>query len=309
MDQNSAPLDFLFNPASVAMVGVSAMPGEIGSRIFDGLLDNGFTGKVYPVNPRLDTIRGLRCYPSVQAIPEPVDVAYVFVPADAAVDVTWALGRAGSRAAIIAAAGFAETNTDSGRDRERSLMNAAAANGIRIVGPNCSGIYNATDSVSIGFSTAHALTHKAGGMGVISHRGALFSIIMLRARQMGVGLSKFASLGNEADLNVLDFMADLACDTSTTCICLIIDSLCDSHRFAELAAMARSNEKRVVALRLARTAQGGSAAVAHCSQLAGRADAYRALFRHCGVGLVDTMEQLVSTAALVDQDPTFVGLA
>lgn len=296
-------LEFLYNPRSVAMVGASATPGKIGSRILDHLLDNGYAGTVYPVNPGTDTIGGLRCYPNAEAIPEPVDVAYILVPADAAVEATWQLGRAGAKAAIIAAAGFAETNTDRGRAREQSLMDAHRETGIRIVGPNCNGIYNATDSVSIGFNTAHALSHPAGGMGVISHSGALFSTLMLKARQMGVGLSKFASVGNEADLDVLDFMEDLAHDQPTRCICLIIDSLPDGHRFTELAAVAHNRCKRIVALKLGTTAEGASAAVAHSSRLAGRAEAYASLFRHCGVGTVDTIEQLVSAAALVDLSP------
>jgi acyl-CoA synthetase (NDP forming) len=297
----SESLSFLFRPRSVALVGASATPGKLGARIVGNLLDNGFSGKVFPVNPGTEKIGGLRCYPSVEALPEPVDVAYVLVPADAAVEATWSLGRAGAKAVIIAAAGFAETNTGRGRIRQASLTDAAATTGIRVVGPNCNGIYNATDSVSIGFNTAHGMAHPAGGMSIVSHSGALFSTIMLRARKLGVGLSKFVSVGNEADLDVLDFMEYLVHDEPTKCICLIVDSLPDGARFARLAGMARERGQRIVALKLGTSLAGATAAVAHSSRLAGRAEAYAALFRHCGAGTVDTIEQLVGAAALVDQ--------
>jgi acyl-CoA synthetase (NDP forming) len=294
----------LFRPRSVALIGASATPGKLGSRIVGNLLDNGFTGTVYPVNPTATTLGGLRCYPTVDALPEPVDVAYVLVPADAAVKATWSLGHAGARAAIIAAAGFAESGTAQGRARQASLADAAAATGIRVLGPNCNGIYNATDSVSIGFNTAHGLAHPPGGMALVSHSGALFSTIMLRARQLGVGLSKFASVGNEADLDVLDVMEYLLRDEPTRCVCLIVDSLPDGARFARLAHRARERGQRIVALKLGTSPTGVSAAVAHSSRLAGRAEAYAAFFRHCGVGTVDTIEQLVGAAALADgRDP------
>lgn len=294
----------LFRPRTVALVGASATPGKLGSRIVGNLLDNGFTGRVFPVNPSVRTIGGLRCYPSVEALPEPVDVAYVLVPADAAVKAAWSLGEAGAKTVVIAAAGFAETGTDQGRARQASLADAAAATGIRVLGPNCNGIYNATDGVSIGFNTAHGMAHPAGGMALVSHSGALFSTIMLRAHQLGVGLSKFASVGNEADLNVLDVMEYLVHDEPTRCICLIVDSLPDGSRFAHLAETARERGQRIVALKLGMSPAGASAAVAHSSRLAGRAEAYAALFRHCGVGTVETIEQLVGAAALAGQvDP------
>lgn len=297
----AASLEFIFTPRSVALIGASNNPEKFGGRIVGNLLDNGFKGSVFPVNPGMREIRGLPCYPSVESLPEAVDVAYVLVPADAAVDAAWALGRSGATAAIIAAAGFAETDTDRGREREASLAAAAQATGIRLVGPNCNGIYNATDSVSIGFNTAHGMMHRAGGMGVLSHSGALFSTLMLRSRRLGVGLSKFVSVGNEADLNILDFMEDLAYDEPTRCICMVIDSLPDADRFAELATLARERSKRVVVLKLGTSPEGALAAVAHSSRLAGRTDAYMALFRHCGVGTVSSIEQLVSAAALVEQ--------
>lgn len=291
----------LFRPRSVALVGASATPGKLGARIVGHLLRNGFKGKIFPVNPSAEEIGGLRCYPSVEALPEPVDVAYVLVPSDAAVKATWSLGRAGAKTAIIAAAGFAETNTDRGRARQASLADAVATTGIRVVGPNCNGIYNATDSVSIGFNTAHGMAHRAGHMAIVSHSGALFSTIMLRAHMLGVGLSKFASVGNEVDLNVLDFMEYLVHDEPTRCICLIIDSLPDGARFARLAGMAHERGQQVIALKLGVTDVGASAAVAHSSRLAGRADAYAATFRRCGVGTVETIEQLVGAAALAGQ--------
>jgi acyl-CoA synthetase (NDP forming) len=299
----SSPLTPVFTPRSIALVGATATPGKVGERIVTNLVDNGFSGAVYPVNPKAEAIRGVICYPDIEAIPGPVDVGYVLVPAAAAVDAVWALGRAGAKAAIVAASGFAETNTDAGRAMQARLAEATAETGIRIVGPNCNGIYNATDGVSIGFNTAHGWKLPAGAMGVVSHSGALFSTLMLRAQTAGAGLSLFVSSGNECDLTMLDHMQHLVEDEPTRCIALIMDSLEDHDRFAHLVDAAWDRGKRVVALKLGTSESGATAAVAHSSRLAGSAQAYAALFEHLGVGQVNTIEELVAAAAIIEHSP------
>ncbi|OLO25834.1 hypothetical protein PZ61_0236000 [Streptomyces sp. MNU77] len=302
MEEPLTALEALFRPRSVALVGASTTPGKIGSRIVDNLIDNGYTGRVLPINPRGGEVRGHQVYPDIASLPETAEVAYVLVPADAAVDAVRELGRAGTKAAIVAAAGFAEEGTDAGRAREAELARISAETGIRIVGPNCNGIYSATHSVSIGFNAAHGVRHRPGGVAVLSHSGAVFSTLMLRAREQGMGLSAFVSAGNECDLTVVDYLEHFAADEATTCISLIIDSVADGDRFRRAVAAAKANGKSVLALKLGTSETGASAAVAHSSRLAGSAAAYLAFMDHCGVGTVDTIEQLVAASVLIDTD-------
>jgi len=296
------PLTPLYHPRSVVLVGAGTTPGKLGARIVDNLVDNGFTGRVFPVNRRGGEIRGHRVYPDLASLPEPADAAYVLVPADAAVDAARELGRAGTKVAIIAAAGFAETGTAEGRAREDALTAIAAETGMRIVGPNCNGIYSATHGVSIGFNTAHGVRHSAGGVAVLSHSGALFSTMMLRAEEIGMGLSGFVSTGNECDLTTVDHMEYFVEDPATTVLALLLDSVTDGERFGRVVAAAKARGKTVLALKLGTSEVGASAAVAHSSRMAGSAAAYAAFLAHHGVGTVDTIEQLITAARLAESD-------
>ncbi|MFF7477022.1 acetate--CoA ligase family protein [Streptomyces sp. NPDC008092] len=298
-----ATLDALFQPRSVALIGASSSPGKIGYRIVDNLIDNGYAGQVYPVNRRGGEVRGLPVYPDVASLPGPADVAYVLVPADAAVEAVRELAKAGTKVAIVSAAGFGETGTETGRARESALTQVAAETGMRIVGPNCNGIYSAAHDVSIGFNTAHGIRHERGGVTVLSHSGALFSTVMLLAREQGMGLSSFVSVGNECDLNMLDYLEYFAEDEATTCLALVIDSIHDGERFARAVAGAKARGKSVLALKLGTSEVGASAAVAHSSRMAGSAVAYAAFLAHHGVGTVDTIEQLVAAAVLAEGKP------
>ncbi|WP_029430738.1 acetate--CoA ligase family protein [Blastococcus sp. URHD0036] len=290
----------LFAPASVAIIGASTTPGKIGTRVVDNLLSNGYPGRVYPVNARGGEIAGLPVYRDIASLPEAPEVAYVLIPADAAVAAAQELAERGTAYIIVAAAGFAESGTEDGRRRELALREIAEATGTRIVGPNCNGTYSATHQASIGFNTAHGMRHRAGGVAILSHSGALFSTLMLRAATQGMGLSAFVSVGNECDLTVVDYMAHFVDDAATSCIALIIDSIPDGDRFRELVGSAHAAGKSVLALKLGTSDVGASAAVAHSSRLAGRAEAYESFLGHLGVGLLDTVEELVAAAALVD---------
>jgi acyl-CoA synthetase (NDP forming) len=298
-------LSRLFNPRSVAIVGASATPGKIGSRVVENLVGQGFSGEVYPVNPRGSEISGIPAVTSISELPGPVDVAYVLIPADAAVDAAQELAELETGYIIVAAAEFAEAGTPEGRHREDALRDIAAKTGTRIVGPNCNGIYSSTHQVSIGFNTAHGERHRPGGVAILSHSGALFSTIMLRAKQAGMGLSAFVSDGNECDLDVLDYLEHFVDDEHTRCIALIIDSLPDGDRFRALVSAARAHSKSVIALKLGTSAEGASAAVAHSSRMAGSGAAYRAFLEDAGVGVVRTVEELVTAGVLLDSDEAF----
>ena len=210
--------------------------------------------------------------------------------------------RAGLSAAIVGSAGYAESLEAGGAERQAELARIAAEAGIRIVGPNCNGIYNAHLPLSIGFNTSHAKRHPAGGISIFSHSGALFDAMAGRLHMLGAGLSLFASAGNEADLSVLDYMEYAIGHAPTRVIALLIDSLDDGARFRRLALQAEAAGKHVVALKIGGSEAGARAAVAHSSRIAGDNAAYAALFEASGVATAASLEGFMTAAALLDRN-------
>jgi acyl-CoA synthetase (NDP forming) len=293
-------LHALFHPRAVAVIGASDDTTKFGYIVLTNVRATGFSGGVYGISRRLKDIQGIPCVPDVTALPEQVDVAFLAIPAEAAVQAVRDCARAGMKAVIVGSAGYAESLDAGGAERQRELQRIATEEGIRIVGPNCNGIYNAHGPVSIGFNTAHAKRQTAGGIAIFSHSGALFDAMAGRLGMLGAGLSLFASAGNEADLSVLDYMDYAIGHAPTRVIALLIDSLDDGARFRVLAGRAREAGKHVVALKIGSSDAGAAAAVAHSSRLAGDAASYAALFEAAGVAQVATLEGLMTAAALLE---------
>jgi succinyl-CoA synthetase alpha subunit len=294
-------LHALFHPRAVAVVGASADPTKHGYIVLTNIRDTGFQGGIYGISRRAGSIDGIPCFASLQDLPGPVDTAFLAVPAEAAVQAVRDCARAGMKAVIVGSAGYAESLDAGGAERQAELAGIAREEGIRIVGPNCNGIYNAHHPVSIGFNTSHAKRQPRGGISIFSHSGALFDAMAGRLAKLGAGLSLFASAGNEADLSVLDYMEYALDHAPTRVIALLIDSLEDGARFRRLALAAHDRGKPVVALKIGGSEAGAAAAVAHSSRLAGDGAAYRALFRACGVATVASLEGFMTAAALLDK--------
>ncbi len=292
-------LDALFHPRAVAVIGASDDGTKHGYIVLNNIRDTGFRGGVYGISRRLKDVNGIPCFPDLASVPEPVDVAFLAIPAAAAVQAVRDCARAGLKAVIVGSAGYAESLDAGGAERQRELQRIAEAEGIRIVGPNCNGIYNAHHPVSIGFNTSHAKRQKPGGVSIFSHSGALFDAMAGRLAMAGEGLSLFASAGNEADMSVLDYMEYSITHEPTKVIALLIDSLPDGPRFRALALQAHAAGKPVVALKIGAAEAGAAAAVAHSSRLAGDAASYRALFDASGVAVVSTLEGLMTASALL----------
>jgi acyl-CoA synthetase (NDP forming) len=292
-------LDALFHPRAVAVIGASDDGTKHGYIVLNNIRDTGFRGGVYGISRRLKDVNGIPCFPDLDSVPEPVDVAFLAIPAAAAVQAVRDCARAGLKAVIVGSAGYAESLDADGAERQRELQRIAEAEGIRIVGPNCNGIYNAHHPVSIGFNTSHAKRQKSGGVSIFSHSGALFDAMAGRLAMAGEGLSLFASAGNEADMSVLDYMEYSITHEPTKVIALLIDSLPDGPRFRALALQAHAAGKPVVALKIGGSEAGAAAAVAHSSRLAGDAASYRALFDASGVAVVSTLEGLMTASALL----------
>ncbi len=294
-------LHALFHPRAVAVIGASDDTMKHGYIVLTNIRDTGFQGGIHGISRRLKDVDGIPCFPDLSAIPNPVDIAFLAIPAEAAVQAVRDCARAGLKAVIVGSAGYAESLDAAGQDRQRELRLIAREEGIRIVGPNCNGIYNAHHPLSVGFNTAHAKRQTPGGISIFSHSGALFDAMAGRLHMLGAGLSLFASAGNEADLSVLDYMEYGIGHGPTRVIVLLIDSLDDGPRFRRLALAAHAAGKHVVALKIGLSVAGAAAAVAHSSRLAGDDASYRALFAASGVATVKTLEGLMTAAALLDK--------
>ena len=295
----SESLHALFQPRHVVVIGASRTPGKSGHSVVRNLTRCGFTGRVTPVNPAGGTIEGLPCAPTLEDVEGPIDCAMVVVPAAGAVQAVRDCAARGVRSAIIGSSGFAETNTEEGRARQADLAHIARDAGMRLLGPNTNGLYNASDAVSIGYNAAHADVRDPGSISVVSHSGALFGGVLNAVRQLGGGLAKFVPVGNEADIEMLDVLEYLIADPATRVIGLIIEALRDAPRLRELAGRAHAADKPIVALKIGRSSVGVGAALAHSSRLAGSARAYDALFHACGIAGVQSIEALAGGCAVL----------
>lgn len=294
----------LFEPRHIAVIGASRTPGKHGNTVVRNLLNWNYGGRIFPVNPSGESIEGLTCYPAIGETPEPADCAFLVIPASACVEAVRQCAAAGVRAIVIAATGFAETGTDKGRLRQAEITAIARDHGIRILGPNTNGFLNAATGVSLGYNTSHSEVAPAGAIAIASHSGALFNAIARRLSAAQTHLGKFISIGNEADVDLLDVFAYLIEDEATRVIGLLIEGLSDGARFRALALRARARGKPVVALKLGRSAAGASSSLAHSSRLAGKARAYDALFKSCGVAIVNSLEALTGGCSLLSRfDP------
>ena len=293
-------LSCLFAPRSVAVVGVSSDPARIGSMVLRHVLASGFDGQVYPIGRSGGEVQGLPCLTSVEELPDGVDVAFLAIPAEAVVSTVRQCAARGMKSVIVGASGFAESG-EAGRARQEALTALARETGIRIVGPNCNGVYGATASAPVGFNTGHGLKIPAGDVAIISHSGAMFDVFARRLMRYGAGLSFFVSAGNEADLTMLDYLEYAIEDRHTKVVALVVDALADGVRFRELASRARAAGKRLLALKVGLSPRGEQAAVAHSSRMVSQGEAYRTLFDACGVPIASTAEGLMAAAAFLSK--------
>ena len=289
----------LFNPRSVVVVGVSRDPIKRGRQVLRNVVAGGFAGRIYGVGRGLDGAEGIPCVPNLAAIKDEVDVAFLALSAETTADTLRECEKIGVKVAIVGAAGFAENGDVEGVARQSELCRVARETGIRIVGPNCNGIYNTTNKLALGFNAAHAIPLGPGSIAILSHSGALFSVLAGYLDKVHAGISIFVSAGNEADFDILDYLEYALSDTNTKVAALLVDAIPDGERFRCLAEHARQVGKRIVALKVGRSELGAKAALAHSSRLAGSAAAYAALFEASGVATVSSLEGLMTTAALL----------
>ncbi|MFZ1057611.1 MAG: acetate--CoA ligase family protein [Candidatus Rokuibacteriota bacterium] len=280
-------LDSLFTPRTVAILGVSRNPAKLGHRLLKNVLDYGFAGPVFPVNPSGEPILGLPTVTKVADLPPDIDLALVSLPGAEVLSAVKGLAARRVKVAVILSSGFGEVDAE-GRQLQAELSAAAAESGMRLVGPNCMGVYS--NPGRLNGTYFWDLPRMAGGISVVSQSGAYGGLIIRHLGSLGLGLSKFLSIGNQVDLEIADLLDDLAADPETTLIAAFIESVRDGRRFVEAARRA-TRRKPVVVLKGGRTEAGRRAAGSHTGALAGTFEVYKAAFRAAGaVACVETEE-------------------
>ena len=278
---NGKDLAPLFTPGSVAVVGASDRPGKISGVIMESLRAGGFKGEVYPVNPTHETVFGLECRPSISSIEGGVDLAVFAVPAPV---VPGLLREAGDslRAAVIISGGFGESGPE-GEALEEEVRAIAEASGVRVVGPNCMGIFNSEAGLDTFFIPHDKLERpRPGPVSIISQSGSFAITAMAELAAEGVGVSKVVSYGNGVDVSEADCLDFLAEDASTGAVAMYMESVTNGRAFVEAASRC-SAAKPVMALKVGRHEAGARAARSHTGAITGRYEVYRAAFAKAGV--------------------------
>lgn len=295
----------LLKPRSVAIIGASADAAKTSGRPVAYLVKHGFAGAVYPVNPKVNRIGELTCYPDIKSLPTVPDVAIVLLGAERAHLAVRELAALGTAAAIVLASGYAETD-ESGARRQRELVEAAGP--MRLLGPNTIGLVNLTDDIVLSASGALDMAHfRAGSVGVVSQSGGILGALLSRAEARGMGLSKLISTSNEADLELADFIDYLVDDEATKVIALYVEAIRNPAKFRAATLRAARAGKPVVAFKIGRSEAGAKAAVSHTGAMAGADRMYDALFRQTGVIRAQTFGDLLDIPAALATARTLRG--
>lgn len=290
----------LLRPRSVAVIGASRRRGTVGGEAFHNLITSGFSGAVYPVNPTSPVVQAVKAYRSITEVPDPVDLAFIVVPAPLAVSALRECADIGVKAAIIVTAGFKEVG-DEGAARERELVEIGRQHGIRLLGPNCLGVMNSDPELRLNATFAGSFP-EPGPVSFLSQSGALGAVVLDLAARRGIGLASFVSVGNRCDVSGNDMLEYWERDERTRVILMYLESFGNPRKFIQLARQV-GRSKPIVAVKSGRTRAGSRAAASHTGALAGTDIAVDALFRQTGVIRVDTTEELFDTAMLLATQP------
>jgi acetyltransferase len=296
-------LDRIFAPKSVAVIGASEREASVGNTVLRNLIDGGFDGRVYPVNPKHRAINGITCFKSVRDLPETVDLAVVCTPAGTVPEVVRQCGDAGIRGLVILSAGFRETSP-AGAELEANLCAIAKPfRGMRIIGPNCLGIMSPHASLNASFASD---SPPKGHVAFISQSGALCTAVLDWAIQEHVGFSHFVSVGNMMDVGIADLIDYFATDHRTESIILYVESINESREFMS-AARAFTRTKPIIAYKAGRFAESAKAAASHTGAMAGVDSVYEAAFARAGIVRVFAVDDLFDCAELLAREKSPAG--
>ena len=294
------PLDSIFSPRTVAVVGASRRRDSLGFSLLHNLVINEFSGAIFPVNPTAAAIHSLKCYPAVAAIPDPVDLAVIMVPRAKVQGVVEECIAKGVKGLIVITAGFSETGKE-GAALERRLRETVRAAGVRMIGPNCMGVINTDPEVTLDATFAPTPARR-GSIGFVSQSGALGVAILNVAQDIGVGLTQFVSMGNKADVSGNDLIEHWEDDPETKVIAMYLESFGNPRRFTEIAKRV-TRKKPILVVKSGRTAEGARAATSHTGAIAGTDVTVSAFLEQCGVLRANTIEELFDVARALARVP------
>ncbi len=293
-------LDPLLSPRSIAVVGASRSPSTIGHQILANLVRHGFTGAVYPVNPKATAIYAMKAWPDVESIPDPVDLAIVCVPRQLVLEVAESCGRKGIPGLVVISAGFREVGGE-GAAHERRLMEIVRRHGMRLVGPNCLGVLNADPAVSMNGTFAPSMP-PFGRAGFVSQSGAMGLSVLDYAREYGIGIAQFVSIGNKPDVSGNDLLLHWEDDPAIGVILMYVENFGNPRRFLEIASRV-TRTKPIVVVKSGRSRVGARAASSHTGALAASDSAIDALLAQAGVLRAGSVEELFDLAMAFSGPP------
>ncbi len=299
-DATAASLHSMLRPRAIAVIGVSRRTGNLGRRTYDRLLAGGFTGPVYAVNPRAEAIDGRASYRGVADLPAGVDLAIIVTPREHVLTTVDDCAAAGIRSLVVISAGFAEAGDD-GRRLQQELVARVRGHGMRMIGPNCMGVINASADIRMNASFASRLPPE-GRLMIASQSGGIGLALLELAWPRQLGISTFVSLGNKADVSGNDLLQWGECDPHSSVLLLYLESFGNPRRFGQLARRI-GRTKPIVVIKAGRTGAGSRAAGSHTAGLASNDTAVAALFAQSGIIRADTIDEMFDVAQCLDLQP------
>lgn len=296
-------LQALLSPRSIAIVGASDDDTRIGGRPIRHLKRGGFAGPIYPINPKREEVQGLKAWPSIDTVPGPVDCAILALPASAIVNAAQDCIRCGVRALVIFSAGFAEAGDD-GKRWQRELTALAREHGVRIVGPNCLGVFNVVARSYLTFTDLfEACVPASGHVAIVSQSGGFASNLLKQAQRRHLPVGHWITTGNECDIEIGEALRAVANEPAVKVLMVYVEGLRAGDAFIEGLAIARERRIPVIALKVGRTEAGAVAAASHTAALAGADPVYDAVFREFGVYRADNAQQMLDVAYAAYRSP------
>jgi acetyl coenzyme A synthetase (ADP forming)-like protein len=295
-------LENFFNPESVAIVGASAQVGKVGYEILKNMIDAGYKGKILPINPKSQSIEGLKCHPDLESLGVVPDLVIIVVPAKIVPSIMRQCAKVKARSVVIITAGFREIGAE-GRKLEEQIAQIAKQAGVRIVGPNCLGVIVPANKLNASFGGE---LPKSGAIGYISQSGALLTAILDMANANEIGFSKLVSIGNKADINELDVIKALASDRDTKVIAGYLENISNGNQFVREAEQI-SHDKPILLIKSGGTEAGAKAASSHTGSLAGGEAAYESAFQRAGIIRCNSIKQQFDFAQAFANQPLPAG--
>lgn len=292
--RNSSPLEIVFNPQSVAIIGASANPIKPSGQPLIALLNNGYAGQVYPVNPKYDELLGVKCYPRVSDIPGEVDMAIIAVPAAITMPALEECAAKGVKVAVIFTSGFAEVGEE-GASIQQEMTALAQRSGMRIVGPNCMGLVNNLNNLMATFFLLKLPTAPIipNVLGFVSQSGGFGSLIYFLVEEAGLGFTYYVSSGNEADLDFSDYLAYMASDPNVKVLGGYLEGVRDGSKLLAAADLALAHEKPIMILKAGRNPSAARAAASHTGAMVGSDRVYDAFFRQKNIIRTESIDEML----------------